>query len=339
MAFLALGAAAFAGLALGRVAAAPMAAPLVLFAGLVVTSLFGGWSAASADTLLLLPGVAEDGRRGPAHREGLRRADAVVRRSRGVRVAVREPAAAHGPRSRGGRIGRASGRWCETAGAPRSRQGRRARSPARCSAWRPRAGRSHKSCAGHGHADRGPRPPGRGVGARLRAGSRRPHARTHHATALGALAGGRADRLRARRLGRAAPRPRAGRRPRDRGAAQPRRPRRPHRARRRRTWSPPRLGGADRLRLRGRGRRSAQRGMARAAHLAGAGRRHAAWRSRRRSRSPAPFYTRDTAPRASTAINRTACAGTPGRRRRWRPGMRRAGARPRRRWRSSRSRP
>jgi hypothetical protein len=60
VAVLALGAAAFAGLALGRVAAAAMAAPLVLFAGLVVTSLFGGWSAASADVLLLLPGVAED---------------------------------------------------------------------------------------------------------------------------------------------------------------------------------------------------------------------------------------------------------------------------------------
>lgn len=37
-----------------------MAAPLVLFTGLVVTSVFGGWSAASADALLLLPGVAED---------------------------------------------------------------------------------------------------------------------------------------------------------------------------------------------------------------------------------------------------------------------------------------
>jgi hypothetical protein len=60
VAVLALGAAAFAGLALGRLAAAPMAAPLVLFAGLVVTSVFGGWSAASADALLLLPGVAED---------------------------------------------------------------------------------------------------------------------------------------------------------------------------------------------------------------------------------------------------------------------------------------
>lgn len=61
VAFLALAAAAFAGLALGRIAAAPMAAPLVLFAGLVVTSLFGGWSVASADTLLLLPSVAEGG--------------------------------------------------------------------------------------------------------------------------------------------------------------------------------------------------------------------------------------------------------------------------------------
>lgn len=60
VAVLALAAAAFAGLAFGRVAAAPMAAPLVLFAGLVVTSVFGGWSAASGDALLLLPGVAED---------------------------------------------------------------------------------------------------------------------------------------------------------------------------------------------------------------------------------------------------------------------------------------
>ena len=41
-----------------------MAAPLALFAGFVVTSVFGGWSPASADTLLLLPAVAEDAVRG-----------------------------------------------------------------------------------------------------------------------------------------------------------------------------------------------------------------------------------------------------------------------------------
>lgn len=57
---LSLQAAAFAGLAIGRFAAAPMATPLVLFAGLAVTAIFGGWSEGSAQAMLLLPGVAED---------------------------------------------------------------------------------------------------------------------------------------------------------------------------------------------------------------------------------------------------------------------------------------
>jgi hypothetical protein len=53
-------AAAFAGLALGRVASAPMGAPLALFAGLAVTATFGGWSPGGSDAMLLLPGVAEN---------------------------------------------------------------------------------------------------------------------------------------------------------------------------------------------------------------------------------------------------------------------------------------
>jgi len=57
---LALQAAAFAGLALGRAAVAPMAAPLALFASLVVTMVLGGWSPKGADAMLLLPGVGED---------------------------------------------------------------------------------------------------------------------------------------------------------------------------------------------------------------------------------------------------------------------------------------
>jgi len=52
-------AAAFSGLALGRFAAAPMAAPLALFGGLTVGSLFGGWSPDGAAAMLLLPSVAE----------------------------------------------------------------------------------------------------------------------------------------------------------------------------------------------------------------------------------------------------------------------------------------
>lgn len=60
VALLAVQAAAFTGLALGRFTAAPMAAPLTLFAGLVVTATVGGWSAGSSEAMLLLPGVAED---------------------------------------------------------------------------------------------------------------------------------------------------------------------------------------------------------------------------------------------------------------------------------------
>jgi hypothetical protein len=60
VAVLALAAAAFAGLALGRLLSAPMAAPLILFVVLVVGATFGGWSAGDGAALLLLPGVAED---------------------------------------------------------------------------------------------------------------------------------------------------------------------------------------------------------------------------------------------------------------------------------------
>jgi hypothetical protein len=56
---LALQAAAFAGLALGRSLAAPMTAPLALFAGLVVTMVLGGWSPGSGWAMLLLPAVDE----------------------------------------------------------------------------------------------------------------------------------------------------------------------------------------------------------------------------------------------------------------------------------------
>jgi hypothetical protein len=59
VAVLALAAAAFAGLALGRIASAPMAAPLALFAALTVGSVFGGWSQDESTALLLLPGVSE----------------------------------------------------------------------------------------------------------------------------------------------------------------------------------------------------------------------------------------------------------------------------------------
>jgi hypothetical protein len=52
---LAIPAAAFAGLALGRAAAAPMAAPLALFAAVSVISVFGGWSGEEGDAMLLLP--------------------------------------------------------------------------------------------------------------------------------------------------------------------------------------------------------------------------------------------------------------------------------------------
>jgi hypothetical protein len=57
----ALAAAAFAGLSLGRLASAPIAAPLVLFLALAVSTVLGGWSAGNATALLMLPGVAEDG--------------------------------------------------------------------------------------------------------------------------------------------------------------------------------------------------------------------------------------------------------------------------------------
>jgi hypothetical protein len=56
---LALQAAAFAGLALGRLASAPMAAPLVLFGGLAVTMVLGGWSQGSGAATLVLPTVDE----------------------------------------------------------------------------------------------------------------------------------------------------------------------------------------------------------------------------------------------------------------------------------------
>lgn len=57
---LSLLAAAFAGLALGRAATAPMATPLVLFLALAVTSVFGGWTAEDGRAMLLLPAVGED---------------------------------------------------------------------------------------------------------------------------------------------------------------------------------------------------------------------------------------------------------------------------------------
>jgi len=56
---LAVAAAAFSGLALGRFATAPMAAPLALFAGLTVTAMLGGWSPDGGDAMLLLPSVGE----------------------------------------------------------------------------------------------------------------------------------------------------------------------------------------------------------------------------------------------------------------------------------------
>jgi hypothetical protein len=57
---LAIQAAAFAGLALGRLATGPMAAPLALFAGLSVTSVLGGWSGEGSEAMLLLPSL-DDG--------------------------------------------------------------------------------------------------------------------------------------------------------------------------------------------------------------------------------------------------------------------------------------
>jgi hypothetical protein len=56
---LALQAAAFAGLALGRLAPAPMSAPLVLFTGLTLTMVLGGWSPGSSWAMLLVPAVDE----------------------------------------------------------------------------------------------------------------------------------------------------------------------------------------------------------------------------------------------------------------------------------------
>ncbi len=57
---LALPAAAFAGLALGRLAPAPMAAPLALFVALAVPSVFGGWAPGDGAARLVLPLVRED---------------------------------------------------------------------------------------------------------------------------------------------------------------------------------------------------------------------------------------------------------------------------------------
>jgi len=53
-------AAAFVGLALGRTASSPMAAPLALFLVLAVTSVFGGWSPGDGRVMLILPGLGED---------------------------------------------------------------------------------------------------------------------------------------------------------------------------------------------------------------------------------------------------------------------------------------
>ena len=54
-------AAAFAGLAIGRLATTPMAAPLTLFAALAVTAVVGaGWSSDSGGALLVLPALGED---------------------------------------------------------------------------------------------------------------------------------------------------------------------------------------------------------------------------------------------------------------------------------------
>jgi len=57
---LSLFAAAFVGLALGRVATGPMVTPLVLFLALAVTSVFGGWTAEDGRAMLLLPAVGEE---------------------------------------------------------------------------------------------------------------------------------------------------------------------------------------------------------------------------------------------------------------------------------------
>jgi hypothetical protein len=56
---LAIQAAAFAGLALGRSAAAPMVAPLALFGAMSVTFVLGGWSGEGSDWMLLLPSLDE----------------------------------------------------------------------------------------------------------------------------------------------------------------------------------------------------------------------------------------------------------------------------------------
>jgi hypothetical protein len=56
---LALLAAAFTGLALGRLAASPMAAPLAAVAGLAVFAVLGGWSPGGTDALLALPSLGE----------------------------------------------------------------------------------------------------------------------------------------------------------------------------------------------------------------------------------------------------------------------------------------
>ena len=56
---LAIQAAAFAGLALGRSAAAPMVAPLALFGAMSVTFVLGGWSGEGSDAMLLLPSLDE----------------------------------------------------------------------------------------------------------------------------------------------------------------------------------------------------------------------------------------------------------------------------------------
>lgn len=59
VAVLAVAATGFAGLAIGRVFPAPMAAPLALFFTLVVASVFGGWTEESSKALLLLPTAGE----------------------------------------------------------------------------------------------------------------------------------------------------------------------------------------------------------------------------------------------------------------------------------------
>jgi hypothetical protein len=55
----ALQAAAFTGLALGRLTATPMAAPLALFTALAVPAVLGGWTPGDSGALLLLPSLGE----------------------------------------------------------------------------------------------------------------------------------------------------------------------------------------------------------------------------------------------------------------------------------------